>query len=268
MVNQAEQPENTNVPAPETGNTTTDITSEFEGVDTFQDTSTPSETTDTPDVSEPAGEVKTPTADAAVTAEPAVSPDAPVPDPQVPQPNYQVDELQRRLTDMEQQTQQYQQQQYQAQLQQQADQYQQTLEQQGYLPEQAQQISQNWLAQTNQTVAQRQEYDRQLQYLQGQANAAEHFAAKYDLKMSDLNTLKQFDNPQSMEQAAKELKRVRGLEEELSTLKAGRVPSQNFDNSQSTPAASNDEDRLLERYNQGDRSQQAQAAARRAAGLG
>ena len=86
--------------------------------------------------------------------------------------------------------------------------------------------------------------------------------------MADLARLKQYDNPQSMEDAAKDIKARRDLENELATLKAERVPSQSFDDSQSSPAASTDEDRWLERYNQGDRSTQAQSAARRAAGLG
>ena len=71
-----------------------------------------------------------------------------------------------------------------------------------------------------------------------------------------------------LEAAAKRMKSDRDKDAEIAKLRAQLVPSQNFDDSQSTPAASNDEDRWLERYNQGDRSEQASAAARRAAGLG
>ena len=69
MVNQAEQPESIDAPLPETGNTTTDITSEFEGANTFEDTPTPTEeTTDTPP---PPENVETPTE---TTEKPAEAP--------------------------------------------------------------------------------------------------------------------------------------------------------------------------------------------------
>ena len=266
MVNQAEQPESIDAPLPETGNTTTDITSEFEGVNTFDDTEAP--VADAPEVETTGEEAPpAPAPEATPTEQTAVEEQTPAEQP-VAEVNPEIDQLQRRLQSVEEQNQQYLQNQQQAQFQQQANQIRQQYEAQGYLPDQAQQLAQNWLTQTSSNYQQSQQHQQQIQYLQGQANAAEHFATKYDLKMSDLATLKQFDNPQAMEQAAKELQRVRGLEEENARLKAERVPSQTFDNSQSTPAASNDEDRLLERYNQGDRSHQAQAAARRAAGLG
>ena len=71
-----------------------------------------------------------------------------------------------------------------------------------------------------------------------------------------------------METAAKKLASDRQKDARIAELEAQLVPSQSFNDNQSTPAASNDEDRWLERYNDGDRSPQAQAAARRAAGLG
>jgi len=80
--------------------------------------------------------------------------------------------------------------------------------------------------------------------------------------------LRKHTTPESMEEAAKRIKSDRDKDAELTRLRAQLVPSQDFDDSQSTPAASNDEDRWLEKYNQGDRSEQASAAARRAAGLG
>ena len=261
MVNQAEQPDTTQAPAPETGDSTTDITSEFEGVNTFEDTDT------SPDVDTPVSEAPDTPAETPDTPVAPVAEAPPVQEP-APEPSPDMDELQRRLQTVEQQNQQYQQGQLQAQWQQQAAQVQHNLEQQGYLPDQAQQMTQSWMAQQNQAFQTQQNHQQELQYIQGQSNAAEHFATKYDLKMADLARLKQYDNPQSMEDAAKDIKSRRDLENELATLKAERVPSQSFDDSQSSPAASTDEDRWLERYNQGDRSTQAQSAARRAAGLG
>ena len=60
----------------------------------------------------------------------------------------------------------------------------------------------------------------------------------------------------------------RDKDKRIAELESKLVPSQSFDDNQNTPAPSNDEDRWLEKYNQGDRSEQASAAARRAAGLG
>ena len=277
MVNQAETPENTqpaaDAPIDNSVGTTTDITEEFSGVNTFEDTPTPS--VDEPTESEGSGEQAVPapttTPESEVTSSPSDSADtAP---PPVPEPA-PVDDLQRRMQEIEQrnyeiqqQNLQYQNQQQMQQLQGQADQYRQQLEQAGYLPDQASQISQNWMAQQNQVTRMQQEQDSYVQYLQGQANAAEHFANKYELGLSDLAQLRQHSDPQSMEEAAKRIQSDRNKDAEIAKLRAQLVPSQTFDDSQSTPAASTDEDRWLERYSQGDRSAQANAAARRAAGL-
>ena len=104
--------------------------------------------------------------------------------------------------------------------------------------------------------------------MQGQAVAAEHFAEKYSLSIKDLSELRQHRDPQSMEAAAKRMSSDREKDAEIARLRAQLVPNQSFNDNQSTPAATNDEDRWLERYNDGDRSPQAQAAAKRAAGLG
>ena len=156
----------------------------------------------------------------------------------------------------------------QQQVQQQVDTYRQQLEKQGYLPDQAEQISSAWQEQQGEITKVRQEQEQYIQFVRGQAAAAEHFAKQYNLGLEDLDQLRKYDNPQSMEEAAKDIKSRREDKAEIARLKAAQVPSQNFDNSQSSPAASNNEDRWLDRYNQGDRSEQAQAAARRAAGLG
>ena len=277
MVNQAEQPDAVQAPLPETGNTTTDITSDFEGVNTFEDVDTSSQdvdtsgTSDTPEATEESN-TEQPVADTQpVTGTTETTPTpAPVPQPEVspndtPVPN---ENLQNRINKLEEQATNYQNMVYQNQLQGDMQKHIQQLETQGYLPEQAQQIAQSAMVQRNQAYQAQQQYEQQVKFYQGQQAAAEHFAGKYDLKMSDLTELKKYPDPQSMESAAKDIKRIRGLEEENARLKAERVQPQTFDNSQSTPAASTDEDRWLERYNQGDRSTQAQAAARRAAGLG
>ena len=270
MVNQAEQPiENTPV-SNDSGNTTTDITSEFEGVNTFDDVGTaPTDlntvTTDTTDITDT---IET-TEDISNTDTPPPAPVVGEPEPQIPAPDTSnMDNMQQKIRENEAKLNEYKQVQYQQQMQQQVSQYQQQLEQQGYLPDQAQQISQNWQEQQLEVNRIQQEQQQYVQFVRGQAAAAEHFAKQYNLGLEDLDRLRKYDNPQSMEEAAKDIKSRREDKAEIARLKAAQVPSQNFDNSQSSPAASNNEDRWLDRYNQGDRSEQAQAAARRAAGLG
>ena len=172
-----------------------------------------------------------------------------------------------RLRELETKNAEYEQQQQQSQLQAQASQYAQQLERQGYLPDQANQIATNWMAQQSRETQLAQQQQDQIRYIQGQAAAAEHFATKYDLKLSDLAELKKYDSPQSMEEAAKRIKDIRTKDARIAELESKLVPPQEFDSSQSTPGASNSEDSWLDKYNSGDRSPNALAAARRAAGL-
>ena len=119
-----------------------------------------------------------------------------------------------------------------------------------------------------QMIEQKQQQEK-LRHEEGKRNAAIHFYKQYKLdNIDDLQTLEKYNDPQSMEEAAKRIQSDKAKDAEIAKLRAQLVPSQTFDDSQSTPAASTDEDRWLERYNQGDRSSQAAAAARRAAGLG
>ena len=255
MVNQAEQPDTTQSPAPEAGNTTTDITSDFEGVNTFEDTSTAPQDLDTPsdgEVSEPAAEAPTPP--------PVEESPPPSLEPQ--------DEIKRRLEAVEQQNQQYQNQQYEAQLAQNYQKYRSDLENAGYLPDQAEHVANNWYASVSQQVQMQRQQQDVSEFIQGQQAAAEHFANQYNLGLADLKELRQHSTPTSMEEAAKRMASDREKDTEIARLRAQLVPSQSFEDNQSSPAASNSESRWLERYNQGDRSSEAQAAARRAAGLG
>ena len=267
MVNQADHPIENNEAPVDTGNTTTDITEDFAGVNTFEDVpASPAEDITTePSSSEgqETSEAPSSSSDAPLPADGA----SPVPLAGDPSPNG-VDDLTRRIQEVEQQNLQYQQQQQQTQIQQQTEQYKQQLEQAGYLPEQADQIAQGWFSQQSQISQMQQQQSDYVKFMQGQSAAAEHFAAQYSLNLSDLAELRRHQDPQSMEAAAKRMKSDRDKDAEIARLKAQLVPSQSYDDSQSTPAASTDEGRWLERYNQGDRSSQAQAAARRAAGLG
>ena len=253
MVNKAEEPQE-NIQDPV--NTTTDITEEFSGVDTSPDGVVSADTAETPTEAPVAGNVTTPPAET-----PPLVAEAPITPPIT-------DDLEKRIQEIEQQNTQYRAQQQQSELTQQKDTYRSQLEAAGYLPEQATQVAEDWSAtQSNLSKIQKDSLQRE-RFVEGQANAAEHFAKTYGLQLADLSELRKHATPASMEEAAKRMKSDKDKDTEIAELRAKLVPSQSFDDSQSTPAASNDEDRWLDRYNEGDRTEQASAAARRAAGLG
>ena len=267
MVNQAEQPDSTqSAPPTDGGGTTTDITSEFEGVNTFEDFQEPTEEATTA----PVATEDTPPETTEPTPPAEVVPDTttpPVDTGELPSLEPQ-DDMKRRLEQLEQQNQQFQMSQQESQLNQQYQKYKADLENAGYLPDQAEHVANNWLSSASEQVATQRQQQEIAQYIQGQQAAAEHFADKYKLGLSDLRELRQHQTPESMEAAAKRISSDREKDAEIAKLRAQLVPSQSFEDNQSTPAASNSEDRWLERYNQGDRSPEAQSAARRAAGLG
>ncbi|HAT64087.1 MAG TPA: hypothetical protein DCS66_05735 [Flavobacteriaceae bacterium] len=271
MVNQAEQ-DNTSTPEVtqdnNNGDTLVDVTSEFEGADTFTDTSAPTEeVTDTPpppENTETSTETPTETPVEPVAEQANTSTETP---PVTPVPQEDTQTTETRLRELETKNAAYEQQQQQSQLQSQAGQYAQQLEKQGYLPDQANQIATQWMAQQSRETQLAQQQQDQIRYVQGQAAAAEHFATKYDLKLSDLSELKKYDSPPAMEEAAKSIQANRAKDARIAELEAKLVPPQSFDSSQSTPGASNSNESWLDKYNSGDRSPNALAAARRATGL-
>ena len=203
----------------------------------------------------PAGQA--PNLDAPALAPPMVPPAPPV-----------NEATQQQLRQQQEQLDYYRQQQYQQDVAKAVQDYTRQLEDEGHMPEQAARMAAEARQAAERDMQTRQQHQQQLNFEKGRHKAAQHFAKQYNLGLEDLDRLRKYDNPQSMEEAAKDIKSRREDKAEIARLKAAQVPSQNFDNSQSSPAASNNEDRWLDRYNQGDRSEQAQAAARRAAGLG
>jgi hypothetical protein len=163
---------------------------------------------------------------------------------------------------------QYQEMQQRAALQNQSDIYKGQLEAQGYLPEQAEQAANNYMQSQQQQQTLMQQAEAYGQHIQGKQLAAEHFVKKYNLGVEDFVALRQYEDPQSMEQGAKKLAADRERDNELAKFKQAQVPAQSFDNSQGNPQVAANEGSWLDRYNSGDRSPQAEAAAKRAAGLG
>jgi hypothetical protein len=105
------------------------------------------------------------------------------------------------------------------------------------------------------------------QHLQGKQMAVEFFVKKYKLNIDDMSMLRGYEDPKSMDEAAQKMSHDRGRDNELAQFKQARVPAQSFDNSQGSPGVAADEGGWLDRYNSGDRSSSAVAAARRATGL-
>ena len=167
-------------------------------------------------------------------------------------------QTQQRLAQVEQQNQQ-------SQLLYEAENYKQQLAQQGYSNEQIQHAADTYYQSRVQQVQTEQNYQRGIQFKEGQFKASLQFGKKFNV---DPEVLLKYQNPQEMEQAARHMSEVRALKEENARLKKGQVPSQSYDNNTAPANASSSEERLLDLYNQGVRNPETDAAARRAAGIG
>ena len=108
--------------------------------------------------------------------------------------------------------------------------------------------------------------------VEGRKEAALHFLEKHKLAdkkmLDDFRALSNFNTPQDMEREAMRIAQLRQQAEEIARLKQGQVPPQAFDNSQGAAEPTSNQDRLLQEYIAGERSEAHQAAARRAAGMG
>ena len=91
----------------------------------------------------------------------------------------------------------------------QVSQYQKQLEQHGYSAGEARRISTACHEQYSEVTRVRHEQERHIQFVRAQGAAADHFVKKYGLDPSDLDRLRQYDNPQSMEEAAKDIRSCR-----------------------------------------------------------
>jgi hypothetical protein len=180
------------------------------------------------------------------------------------QPQYNPEQLQK----MQQEAAQYEQVQMRAALQSEADKYKENLENQGFLPEHADHAANYYVQSQQQQMNLMRQAEQYGQHIQGMQIAAENFANKYNLGIKDLGILRQASSPQEMENTAKKLSEDRARDNELAQLRQSKVPAQNFDNSQGNPQVAANEGSWLDRYNGGDRSPSAVAAAKRAAGLG
>lgn len=142
-------------------------------------------------------------------------------------------------------------------------------QEQGADPQTARQSARQYVAHQNELRQQETTAFNVLNFVEGQKNAAMHFAQKYKLVdkavIDDLSALARFKTPQEMEHEAKRMSQLRSQSQEIARLKQGRVSPQTFDNSQGAAEASTNDQRLLDAYNAGDRSDAAVRAARRMA---
>ncbi len=104
-------------------------------------------------------------------------------------------------------------------------------------------------------------------FLQGRQAAAVHFMKQHKLAdqqmLDDFIALQNANTPAEMEREAKRMRRERSLIAENARLKQGRVAPQTFDNSQGSAEVTTNQDRLLDAYINGDRSEAAVQAAKR-----
>ena len=173
--------------------------------------------------------------------------------------------VQQTLQQTQQRLQQVEKQNQQSQLLYEAENYKQQLAQQGYNSEQIQHAADTYYQSRVKQVETEQNYQRGIQFKEGQFKASLQFGKKFNV---DPEVLLKYQNPQEMEQAAKHMSEVRALKEENARLKKGQVPSQSYDNSTAPATATSSEERLLDLYNSGVRNSETNAAARRAAGVG
>ena len=213
------------------------------------------------DISEPVVETPVPEPEQPVAEEPAAEePVVPEGQPQQQMSDQHIAELQRQAAEYEQVRQR-------AAVQQEEARIRQHLESQGANPEEAQQQARQYVqGQTAQQDLMKQA-DSYGQHIVAKQNAAEHFANQYKLTIADLPVLKQAESPQIMEALAKEIVERRKIEDELTTLRKAQVPAQQFDNSQGAPEVASSDGNWLDRYNAGDRSSNAVAAAKRVLGI-
>ena len=144
--------------------------------------------------------------------------------------------------------------------------YERQLNEAGYMPEQSRDQARRYIQQEQKFRKQEKETTDMLGYVEGRQAAAVHYMKKHGLAnqqmLDDLIALQRTTSPDAMEKEANRMKRERALLAENARLKQGRVSPQTFDNSQGSAEVTTNQDKLLERYINGDRSEAAVKAAR------
>lgn len=140
------------------------------------------------------------------------------------------------------------------------------LRDQGYSESEAQTQTKSHLENRVKQIELEHNMKQQVQVEQGKRNASIHYAKKYNLGIDSLLDLEKAQTPQEMDSIAKSMSRLAKLEQENAELKSRLAPQQSFDSNAPTPAAATNEERLLDAYLAGDRSEAATKAARKLLG--
>ncbi len=145
-------------------------------------------------------------------------------------------------------------------------------QQQGSDPQSAREIAKQHVASQKQLRDQQDQSLNLVRNVEGRREAALHFLEKHKLAdkrmLDDFRALSNFNSPQEMEHEAMRIAQLRQQASEIARLKQGQVPPQAFDNSQGAAEPTSNQNRLLQEYIAGERTEAHQAAARRAAGQG
>ena len=202
------------------------------------------------------------------TPTPVETETAPVPEPVAETPTTQPEpnqDIQQQQIEFNRQKQEYEQAQQRdmmiAGLEQEALQMEQQLLNQGLTQDDAKQQTMGHLQNRVTQIQQAQQSQLDGQRAQGKRNASIHFAKKYNLGLNDLGQLERAGDPKAMEQIAKDISTMAAKDKEIAELKARLNPQQQFDSNTPSPAAATNDDRLLDAYLNGDRSEAATAAA-------
>ena len=178
--------------------------------------------------------------------------------------NKQLEETRQQQENLQKQVMQYEVEKQRQAIESEAVRYNSALVEQGMEQAQADQMTQ----QLKQSRVNEQQYNQNIQnldaYYKGKFNAAMEIGEKHGISPK---TLMQYESPQDMEKHASSQSEVSKLKAEIAKLKKGQVPAQQYDNSQAPAEGSTSEQRLLDKYNAGDRSPDAVAAAKRILGL-
>ena len=146
-------------------------------------------------------------------------------------------------------------------------------QQQGADPQSAREIAKQHVTSQKQLRDQQDQSLSLVRNVEGRKEAALHFLEKHKLAdkrmLEDFRALSNFNTPQDMEREAMRIAQLRQQAAEIARFKQGQVPPQAFDNSQGAAEPTSNQNRLLQEYIAGERTEAHQAAARRAAnGMG
>ena len=137
----------------------------------------------------------------------------------------------------------------------------------GLMPDQARKLTQQMIGYENKLHDTQRKSMELLQFAEGRNIAALQIGMKHGLIpkaiVDDINVLLRSQSPDSMDFEAARMAELRKTRAEIEQLKQGQVKPQAFDNSQGAAEAVSSDDRLIDAYLNGDRSEAAVQAAKR-----